>query len=51
VRKDAEVLNDPDSGVDRIEWEFSRSDVTGKSGPTPRLREALERAGITIIEP
>jgi hypothetical protein len=51
VRKDAEVLSDPDSGVDRIEWEFSRSEVTGKSGPTPRLREALERAGITIVEP
>ena len=36
--------------VDRVQWEFSRSGVTGKSGPTGPLRQKLEKFGIDIIE-
>ncbi|CAG9001008.1 MAG: hypothetical protein CENE_03016 [Candidatus Celerinatantimonas neptuna] len=36
--------------VDRVQWEFSRSGVTGKSGPTGPLRQKLEKFGIDIVE-
>lgn len=36
--------------VDRVQWEFSPSDVTGKSGPTAPLRQKLEKFGIDIVE-
>jgi hypothetical protein len=42
------LLNDPTSGVKKITWVFTRSPKTGKIGPSPRLREALEEAGINI---
>lgn len=48
VLKDAEILNDPTSGVNQIIWEFSRSATTGKVGPTPSLRAFLEANGIGI---
>lgn len=48
VLKDAELLNDPTSGVNEIIWEFSRSPTTGKVGPTAPLRELLEKSGIQI---
>jgi RHS repeat-associated protein len=36
--------------VDRVQWEFSPSGVTGKSGPTGPLRQKLEKFGIDIVE-
>ncbi len=48
VRKDAEILNDPNSGVNSIAWEFRISPQTGKVGPSPRLKTELEAAGIEI---
>ena len=32
--------------VDRVQWEFSRSGVTGKSGPTGPLKQKLDKFGI-----
>ncbi|SDG45482.1 DUF637 domain-containing protein [Phytopseudomonas seleniipraecipitans] len=34
--------------VDRVVWEFSESAKTGRVGPTPALREKLEKFGIEI---
>ena len=36
--------------VDRVQWEFSPSGVTGKGGPTGPLRQKLEKFGIDIVE-
>jgi RHS repeat-associated protein len=45
--KDKELL---DTGiVPEVRWEFSRSSTTGKIGPTPKLKAALEDAGIKIV--
>lgn len=49
LEKDVELLNDPTSGVKSVRWEFSRSETTGKIGPTVPLREALEKNKIEII--
>ncbi len=35
--------------VPEVRWEFSRSSTTGKIGPTPKLKAALEDAGIKIV--
>ncbi len=44
VARDAELLR---SGqVQSIEWQFVRSPVTGRVGPSGPLRDALDRAGI-----
>lgn len=34
--------------VKSVEWQFSRSETTGKIGPTAPLRKALEKAGIKV---
>ncbi len=34
--------------VDEVVWEFSKSSVTGKIGPTPSLLEKLKKFGITV---
>ncbi len=37
------------SGVyDRIRWEFTPSEITGKVGPTPELAEKIEKLGFDI---
>ncbi len=36
--------------VEKIRWEFSRSDITGKIGPTLPLRQKLEKLGVEIVE-
>jgi hypothetical protein len=36
--------------VESVEWHFSPSPITGKSGPTPKLRAKLEKFGIQIVE-
>jgi hypothetical protein len=36
--------------VDSVEWHFSPSAKTGKSGPTKPLRNKLEKFGIPIVE-
>ena len=36
--------------VDAVEWQFSPSPTTGRSGPTGPLREKLTKFGITIVE-
>jgi RHS repeat-associated protein len=33
-----------------VTWDFSPSSVTGRVGPSPVLRELLEKAGIRIVE-
>ena len=49
VLKDVELLNDPLSPVSSLRWEFSRSPVTGKVGPTPSLEQFLRQQGIEIV--
>lgn len=51
IAKDYELLQK--GRVNAIEWEFTRSAVTGKVGPTGPLRQALQNAGITwrCVEP
>lgn len=49
IAKDVELMKDPASGVKSVEWHFSRSDKTGKVGPTAPLREALDKAGIKVV--
>ncbi len=45
-------MNQPGSRVSEVEWQFTRSPVTGKVGPTAPLQDALDKAGIkTVIEP
>jgi len=34
--------------VDEVVWEFTRSEVTGKIGPTQPLLDALNKFGITV---
>jgi hypothetical protein len=46
IAKDQMLLGDSNSGVARVEWQFSRSGVTGQIGPTGPLQAALEKAGI-----
>jgi hypothetical protein len=36
--------------VNHVQWEFSPSAITGKSGPTGPLRQKLEKFGINIVE-
>jgi len=36
--------------IERVQFEFSPSPVTGRSGPTRLLREKLEKFGIDIVE-
>jgi hypothetical protein len=36
--------------VEKVQWEFSKSNVTGKSGPTGPLRKKLNKFGIEIVE-
>ena len=37
------------AGVDRVEWHFFRSPVTGKVGLTDELRSSLDKLGINIV--
>lgn len=52
VSKDRALLQGLGRGaqVNAVAWHFFRSPVTGKIGPVPELRAALQRAGITVIE-
>jgi hypothetical protein len=45
IAKD-EWLLDNEPSINRVEWKFSRSSVTGQVGPTGPLAAALEKAGI-----
>jgi hypothetical protein len=45
-----DVKNKRAGNVDKNVWEFSPSPVTGKSGPTKKLRGKLEKHGIEIVE-
>lgn len=48
LARDVKILR---SGqAEKAEWRFSRSDVTGKGGPTAPLRNKLEKFGIDIVE-
>ncbi len=47
IAKDAEMLRR--GMVDRIEWRFARSEVTGKDGPTAKVKLWLENAGIDVV--
>ena len=49
VAKDRALL-EANSDVAGIVWHFFRSPVTKEIGPTQPLRDALKRAGITVIE-
>lgn len=49
ILKDVELRNTLGNEVDAVTWEFKRSDVTGKIGPTEPLRQFLEENGIEII--
>jgi hypothetical protein len=46
LAKDVALLNQRNGVVHSVRWEFSHSPVTGKSGPTPRLEQALNDAHI-----
>jgi RHS repeat-associated protein len=48
IRKDAWLLNSPRSGIDYVEWSFTRSSVTGRMGPTPALLRELRKVGIMV---
>lgn len=50
VAKDAEILNDATTNVNKVVWEFTPGPVTGNGGPTGPLRKLLEDSGIDIIE-
>ncbi|VAW74547.1 hypothetical protein MNBD_GAMMA12-235 [hydrothermal vent metagenome] len=47
--KDIELFNDPFSLVNSLRFEFSRSPITGKVGPTPQLEIFLRENGFEII--
>jgi hypothetical protein len=49
VLKDVQLLNDPLSGVRSLTWEFSRSPVTGKVGPTAPLENFLRQNRVNVI--
>ena len=49
VRKDLEILGDPDYRVKSLEWEFFVSPITGKGGPTSNLRKYLAKMGIEVV--
>ena len=40
-------VSDPTSGVNSVSWEFARSPVTGRVGPTQPLADALDKANIS----
>jgi hypothetical protein len=47
IAKDLELLARADRPVSSVEWWFSTSRVTGRGGPSEKLRSFLERSGIT----
>lgn len=49
INKDIELRNDPTSGVNNVVWEFSKSPITNKTGPTKPLKKYLEDNNIEII--
>jgi RHS repeat-associated protein len=49
IQRDIELMNDPTSGVTRVEWHFTTSPSTGLRGPTGPLLQELQRAGITVV--
>ncbi|WP_162830392.1 RHS repeat-associated core domain-containing protein, partial [Amycolatopsis palatopharyngis] len=49
IQRDVE-LRSAGNPVSSVEWHFSSSPTTGLSGPTGPLREALQKAGISIVE-
>lgn len=46
LARDVELLNDSTSPVTSLMWEFSRSPITGRGGPSSRLASELLRNGI-----
>lgn len=52
IAKDAALLNNPESGIKKVVWNFFRSPETGKVGASKSLLKELEKAGIEtrIIE-
>jgi|GEM_PF-6643456 len=49
IARDVELLNDPNSSVKSLLWEFSVSPTTGRSGPSGPLAKALDDAGIPWV--
>jgi hypothetical protein len=49
VLKDAELLTDATSGVTAVEWNFYRSGITGKVGPSQPLLDYLQQHGIKYV--
>ncbi|MGH3349225.1 MAG: polymorphic toxin-type HINT domain-containing protein [Nocardioides sp.] len=43
IARDVELLNDRNSPVQKLMWEFSTSPTTGRGGPTPKLIAELLR--------
>ena len=46
IKRDVELLSDPNSPVSKLMWEFTSSPTTGKSGPSGPLAAELLRNGI-----
>jgi hypothetical protein len=52
IAKDLELLGRSDNNVRSLMWVFTRSETTGKIGPTAPLAEALDEAKIPwVINP
>ncbi len=49
ISKDLAILQREPS-VTNVQWVFTRSDITGRSGPSPALQNALDDAGIMWSE-
>jgi hypothetical protein len=48
-RRRAEGLPDSATKIDRVRWEFSRSDVTNKVGPTKPLQQKLDKLDFETV--
>ena len=46
IRRDVELLNDPFTEIERVEWHFFASDISRSIGANPLILEALDDAGI-----
>jgi hypothetical protein len=49
ILKDAELMNDAESGVEAVKWHFYRSAITGKIGPSQPLLDFLTEHGIEYV--
>ena len=48
IARDVKLRRHPFSGVKSLQWNFYRSPITGRIGPTGPLRSALQRHGFDI---